>query len=163
MQTPHWILKVHQGLLKTETSLLIGLLLSMILIAVIQIILRNFFEIGLLWAQSYLRIVVLWITLLGAMLATRTQQHIAIDVLKQRLNTQWQQYLQRCMDLFSASICFLMSYHSAIFIHSEYQEAGIAFANIPMWLCEVIIPFAFVIIACRYLLTALFKLPPAPL
>ena len=163
MQAPHWILKIHQGLLKTETSLLIGLLLSMILIAVIQIILRNFFEIGLLWAQSYLRIVVLWITLLGAMLATCNHQHIAIDVFKQRLNPQWQSILQRLMDLFSASICFLMSYHSAVFIHSEYQDASIAFANIPMWLCEAIIPFAFVIIASRYLLTTLFKLPPAQL
>ncbi len=159
MQTPAWVCKTHQYLLKTESALLVLLLVSMIVIAVLQIVLRNFFDIGLLWAQSYIRIAVLWMTLLGAMLATRTKEHIAIDVLLHRLRANWQTLIHRFTDFFSAMICFIMTYHSSLFIYSEYQDGSIAFANIPMWLCEAIIPVAFSIIACRYLLTALFTLP----
>ena len=159
MQPPNWIYKTYQLLLKTEAAIIIGLLLSMIIIATVQIIMRNFFDAGLLWAESYIRISVLWLALLGAMLASCDNKHLAIDALTHKFNTQTQHWLKRLNALFSASICFLLSYHSSLFIYSEYQDGSTAFANIPNWLCEIIIPIAFGLIACRYLLTALFNLP----
>ena len=48
--------KLYQVLLKTETGLLVGLLSMMIVVAVIQIVMRNFWGAGLLWAESLLRI-----------------------------------------------------------------------------------------------------------
>lgn len=157
MQPSNWIYKTYQLLLKTEAAIIIGLLLSMILIATVQIIMRNFFDSGLLWAESYIRISVLWLALLGAMLASCDNKHLAIDALIHRFNKQVQHWLKRLNALFSAVICFLLSYHSSLFIYSEYQDGGTAFADIPNWLCEIIIPIAFGLIACRYLLTALFN------
>ena len=46
-------------------------LVSILVMALIQIVLRNVFDSGLLWAESFLRILVLWIAILGAMVATR--------------------------------------------------------------------------------------------
>ncbi len=162
MPLPDWVCKTHHLLLKTERFITIGLLLSMIVIAIVQIIMRNLFDSGILWAESYIRIAVLWIALLGAMLATRDDKHLAINALVHRFNDKAQHWLNRLNHLFSAIICFIISYHSTLFVYSEYQDGGIAFAKVPSWLCEAIIPFAFTLIACRYLLTALFDLKPRP-
>lgn len=153
-----FIRKLYQGLLKVETGLLIALVLSLILVAVIQIILRNFFDAGLFWAESYIRISVLWIALLGAMMGSRNHEHLAIDVFIHKFSPENQALIERITHLFSAIVCFILAYHSSLFIYSEYQEGTIAFAAIPNWACESIIPITFFVIAGRYLLSALFNI-----
>lgn len=153
----HWIHKLYKLLLKIETGLLTALLLSTILIAVAQIILRNLFDIGLFWAESYIRISVLWVVLLGAMIAARNNEHISIDFFVHKMNARVRLIVQRFTDLFSAVLCFIIAYHSVIFIQSEYESGGIAFGTIPNWFCESIIPFTFVVIAIRYLVSAIFN------
>ena len=49
-----------------ETALLSVILAAMILLATYQITLRNFFAAGLPWADEALRIMVLWLAMLGA-------------------------------------------------------------------------------------------------
>ncbi|MCW8949588.1 MAG: TRAP transporter small permease, partial [Sedimenticola sp.] len=53
-------------LLQVEDLLLSLLLTSMILLATSQILLRNFWDYSLTWGDPSLRLMVLWITLLGA-------------------------------------------------------------------------------------------------
>ena len=57
-----------------------------IFLALLQILLRNAFGFGFLWAESVLKILVLWIALLGAMVATREDHHIKIDLLERFLS-----------------------------------------------------------------------------
>ncbi|MBK6758569.1 MAG: hypothetical protein IPG70_13625 [Moraxellaceae bacterium] len=54
---------------RLEDSILVALLLAMIVLAVTQIALRNGFDTGITWADALLRVMVLWIALLGAMVA----------------------------------------------------------------------------------------------
>ncbi|NOQ34399.1 MAG: TRAP transporter small permease subunit [Methylococcaceae bacterium] len=158
MQTPNWANKAHDLLLKTEATITIGLLLSMITLATTQIIMRNLFDSGILWAESYIRIAVLWLALLGAMLASHHDKHLAIDAIMHKLSGRKQQWLKRFNDLFSSIICFIIAYHSTVFVYSEYEDGGIAFEQVPNWLCEAIMPIAFAMIACRYLIASLFNL-----
>jgi TRAP-type C4-dicarboxylate transport system permease small subunit len=158
MPLTHWIFKFYKLLHKTETGLLITLLLSMIVIAVVQIVMRNFFDSGLFWAESYVRISVLWVALLGAMIGSRSGKHVAIDFLVLKMSEKYRLMVRRITDLFTAVLCFIIAYHSSVFIHSEYQDGGLAFAKIPNWFCELIIPITFAVIACRYLVAAVFNL-----
>ncbi len=158
-----FIHKLYQGLLKIEIGFIVALLLSLILIAMVQIILRNFFDSGLFWAESYIRISVLWMALLGAMVASRRQQHLAIDVFVHKLNAKKRAMIEKITHIFTGLLCFIMAYHSSLFIHSEYQEGSIAFAIIPTWICEIIIPITFLIIGVRYFIAAVFNLPQAKL
>jgi len=66
---------------RLEDGVLVALLLTMISLAVSQIVLRNGFDTGITWADSLLRVLVLWIALIGALVATRQQQHINIDLI----------------------------------------------------------------------------------
>ncbi len=153
--------KVYQGLLKIETGLLIALLLSLISIAVVQIIMRNLFDSGLFWAESYIRISVLWMALLGAMIGSRNHEHLAIDVFIHKLSTKNRIFIARITHSFSGVLCFVIAYHSSLFVQSEYHDGGIAFSGIPNWLCESIIPLTFFVIGGRYLIAAIFNLSQA--
>jgi C4-dicarboxylate transporter, DctQ subunit len=147
--------KLHRLLLKTETLLLVIIVLSLILIAVTQVLLRNVFSGGLLWTDAYTRISVLWIAMLGAMLASRQQNHIAIDVAVQLLPAGWQKLAKRLNHGMTGLICFAAAWFSGDFLLQEYSYADKAFAEIPNWLCEAIIPFTFTVIALRYSIAAL--------
>ncbi|KAF3978934.1 MAG: TRAP transporter small permease subunit [Methylococcales symbiont of Iophon sp. n. MRB-2018] len=152
------ILKCYKFLLKTETGILVLLLLSMIVLAVVQIIMRNFFSAGFLWMDSFLRIALLWMTLIGAMVASRQGKHITIEVFSQVLSEHMQTIVKRITDTFTAVVCFMVMFYSFKFVKVEYEEGGLAFAFVPNWICESIIPFAFFIIGLRYILSALFDL-----
>jgi TRAP-type C4-dicarboxylate transport system permease small subunit len=148
-------------LLKVETGILVSLLLSMIIMAVVQIVMRNLFSSGIIWADSFVRITVLWLTLVGAMVASRNGKHIAIDGLLQTLNEDLQLWVRRFTDTFAAIVCLVVMYFSFVFVRLEYEDGGLAFENIPVWLCESIIPFAFLVIGLRYLISAIFNIRQA--
>ena len=146
--------KLHRFLLKTESLILVALLLSMILIAVVQILLRNFFGGGLLWADGYTRTCVLWVALIGAMIASRHHDHIAIEVLLQYLPRRKKGLAKRISYFLTSVVCFTAAWFSADFVLQEYRFGGKAFADIPAWISEAIIPFALAVIALRYCIAA---------
>jgi TRAP-type C4-dicarboxylate transport system permease small subunit len=130
----------------------------MIVLAVVQIVMRNFFTAGFLWVDSFVRIAVLWMALIGAMVASRDGKHITIEVLSQVFSEKMHGIIKRITDSFTAAVCFLVMYYSFLFVQIEYEEGGLAFAFVPNWVCESIIPFAFFIIALRYMVSAIFDL-----
>lgn len=132
-----------------ENSLLALALFIMIALASTQIIMRNFWDSGLAWGDTSLSILVLWVAMLGAMVATREQNHISIDLMSRFLSPRTKRMNQALLDLFTALVCGLLSYHSARFVMMEYEDGTIAFESVPAWLCEVIIPFGFGLIALR--------------
>lgn len=146
---------------KIEDGILIGLLLLMIFVAVLQIFLRNLFDSGILWGDPLVRTLVLWIGLIGAMVASRNNHHISIDLISRFLSDQMKKMTNLMISIFTTLVCAVMAYHSLVFVMMEKNEGVLAFANIPAWICESILPVSFVIISFRYLLFSficLFKL-----
>ena len=137
---------------KFEDGLLVIILSSMILFAVYQIISRNLLGEGIVWIDPLLRTLVLWVGLSGAVVATRTDNHIRIDVFAKYFPPQILKYIQRMVYLFTISICLLIAWHAARFVYSEYEYQTIAFSGIPAWVTALIIPVSFSLIAIRYAL-----------
>jgi TRAP-type C4-dicarboxylate transport system permease small subunit len=135
-----------------EDSLLVIILGSMIIFAVYQIIARNLFGEGVVWIDPLLRTLVLWVGLAGAVVATRTDNHIRIDIFAKYFPPHMLIYVQRIAYLFTLSVCLLIAWHAARFVYSEYEYNTIAFSGIPAWLTAVIIPVSFLLIAIRYVL-----------
>ena len=133
-----------------EDSLLVMILSSMIILAVYQIISRNLFSEGIVWIDPLLRTLVLWVGLAGAVVATRTDHHVKIDVFAKYLPGNLLPYVQRLVYLFTLLICLLIAWHAARFVISEYEYGTIAFAGVPAWSTAVIIPVSFLLIAIRY-------------
>lgn len=143
-----------RGLHAVEDAALVLLLLGMILLAVAQILLRNLADQSLVWADPFLRIAVLWIGLLGATIAARDNSHIAIDIASRYLPERLARASGVLLSLFAAVVCALVGWHAALFVRDEYAGGAYAFAQVPAWLCEAIMPVAFALIAVRYLLIA---------
>ena len=61
-----------------ENVALVTLLSSMMLIAVGQIVLRQVFSTGIIWADELVKIIVLWLAMFGAVAAARDNRHIRI-------------------------------------------------------------------------------------
>jgi len=135
---------------KIEDGLLVMILSTMIVLAVYQIISRNLFSEGVVWIDPLLRTLVLWVGLSGAVVATRTDNHIRIDVFAKYLPKYLLPYIQRLVYLFTLSICLLIAWHAGRFIYSEYEYGTIAFSGIPSWVTGLIIPLSFTLIAIRY-------------
>ncbi len=135
---------------RIEAGALVTLLGTMIVLAVVQIILRNFFDSGILWGDAFLRVLVLWLTLLGSMVAARGNDHIRVDVVLRYLPERWADVSARIAALFTSSICLLMAYASFRFVMIEYEEGLVAFGSVPTWACEVIIPVAMAVMGVRY-------------
>lgn len=99
-----------------------------------------------------LRMLVLWVGLAGAVVATRTDNHIRIDVLLKYMPERFRAYVHRLVYLFTSSVCLLITWHAYRFVYSEYEYGSVAFASVPTWVTALILPVGFFFIATRYLL-----------
>ena len=146
--------KLDQLLRYFENAVLTFLLGGMILLAVIQIGLRNFADTGFQWADPVLRILVLWLGLVGAIAATRDGKHINIDILSKYVAGRWQAATNVVTELFAAIVCALVGYFSYEFVLGEAEFGLIGPGNVPVWVYQSIITVAFMLIAFRYLVRA---------
>ena len=144
---------------RIEDGFLVGLLLLIIGMAVVQILLRNLLEGGIVWGDVLVRILVLWIGLFGAMVASRKGNHICIDAVTRYFPKRFRDLVRCITELFTAVVCSIMVYYSVQFVRMEFRDGGMAFDQVPAWVCEAVIPFAFAVIALRYfvLMTISFK------
>ncbi len=141
----------NQRLHRVEDALLVALLSAMILLASTQILLRNFFDSGIVWIDPILRVLVLWLGLIGATVATRNNKHIRIDLLSRYFERNTHRLIQSIVGQVSAWTCLLVAWHGFRWIHLDYQDGMTSFAGIPAWMLEVVIPVTFTLIGLRYL------------
>lgn len=135
---------------RIENMLLVGFLSAMIGLAIFQIILRNMFQSGYTDGDSMLRILVLWVGMLGAVVATRERKHIAIDVLTRYISERAQTIVGLIVEIFVFIVCAIITWYSARMVMIDYEDGGTAFSQVPIWAMELILPIAFAIITLRY-------------
>jgi TRAP-type C4-dicarboxylate transport system permease small subunit len=145
-----------------EDALLVLLLSAMILLAGGQIVLRNGFDAGLVWADPLLRVLVLWVGLVGAMAAARADRHITVDVLSRLLPEGPRRYARALTDVCTAAVCAVVAWQAGRFVVTEFQGGAIAFADVPAWLCELVLPLGFGVMGLRYLALGVGRLRGAP-
>ena len=146
--------RLQRAVLLFEDALLVVLLTAMIAVAGAQILLRNAFDSAILWADPLLRVAVLWVGMIGAMVATRYDKQITIDAVSRFLPQHWKNRLRVVTDLFTAAVSAVVAWSAFRLMMADRADGGIAIASVPVWVCESILPVAFAVIALRYLLFA---------
>lgn len=155
---PRFIKQLLAGLRWAEDALLALLLGAMICVAASQVVLRNFFDSGLYWGDSAVRVMVLWVAMFGAMVASRRDEHIRIDIVSRFASAWLQPHLVRVTSLFTCFVLLLFAWASFEFVQYEYEDQTIAFGQVPAWACEAVMPFGAAVMAVRYALHTLW--PP---
>jgi TRAP-type transport system small permease protein len=133
-------------------GLLCLLLVAMIVLACLQIILRTFFSGGLLWADPLLRYMVLWSGMLGAVVATRENKHIAIDVVGYLAPKQVKPWTRLLIDLFSSLVAAILTWAAVTFVRNEHLFGGSLLLTIPSWIWNLIFPTAFGLMTLHFFL-----------
>jgi TRAP-type C4-dicarboxylate transport system permease small subunit len=152
------IVRLIKAVNKIEDWLLISMLATMVILAVTQIVYRNFSGGGVAWIDPLLRMLVLWVALSGAVIASRTDNHIRIDFFAKYISGKYYIYIKRVVHAYCVVICVVIAWYSIKFVQMDYEYETVAFAGIPAWITELIIPVAFGLMALRYFL--LFLSPP---
>ena len=145
-----WLWRLDAGLARVETLLLATTLFVMIGLAVLQIGLRNLVGTSWFWIDPANRLLVLWLALLGALVATRRGEHIAIDALRHYVSGVWGLVIERSAAGFAVVITGIMAWQSTRFVIDEYTFGTTTFAELPAWPFELIMPIAFGLMALRF-------------
>ena len=139
----HKLVRVLRYLKNIEEVLLVIAFVALVGLAFTQVILRNGFETSIIWADIAIRILVLWVTMLGAMVATQKKKHIKIDLAEQFLTPKQYRYVRGFGRFFAAAMMLIAAYYCLQMTMLEYEFGTIAFANVPTWVCQSILPIGF--------------------
>ena len=158
--------RVDKAIARFEGWLLILFLSLMVFLTFIQVILRSLFiytHMGwandlmgsLDWAEPLVRLLVLWVTFLGASLVTGESKHIKIDLLTQIIPASWLPLVDVLLSLAGALVTALMLKASLFYVGTEMSFGGNLFLNVPTWIGQLIIPVGFLLMCFRFLVRGL--------
>ncbi len=134
-----------------ETGLLVAVLSSMVLLATSQIFIRNSGLAGFAWADEALRIMVLWVAMLGAVAACRQQRHVSIDALSRLVPAGVARWFHRLGALFAALVSAFLCWYSYLFVSDSLAAGDLVLGGaVPAWTVQMILPAGFLLISVRY-------------
>lgn len=151
-----FIRRISSALLLIEQSCVVVLLGVMVVLAFLQVILRNFFSGGFIWGDILLRHLVLWLGFIGASIAVEREKHISIDIIGRIVPPRAAAMIRILTNIFAMVVSFYLAKAGLTFLQSE-KETGdilmtIAQQPLPAWWFQIIIPAGFGLIAFHFLL-----------
>ena len=134
-----------------ENLLLVGLLGGMMLLSVAQIIAREVFETGFFWSGELIKIMVLWLAMVGAVAACREDRHIRIDAISHLLSERAIGIVRLLVDTFAAGVCAVIAWHAWRYVQLEMEWEDTVLIDTPAWIIHLIMPVAFGLLSYRFL------------
>lgn len=155
-------------LARVEGWLIVLMLWLMVLLTFAQVALRSLYTYGhLQWANSmlghmdgsgpFVRLLVLWLTFLGASLLTRDGKHINIDIFSSILPERWLPAREVLLASMCTVISAIMFKVCVDYIRMEMAFGGTTSFNLPAWMGQVILPAGFALLCFHFLIKALHE------
>jgi len=107
------------------------------------------------WMEPLSRLLVLWLTFLGASLVTGENRHIKIDIMSALLPAKWSPYRGFVLSLACTIIMALMLRSSIGYLRSEMEFGTEMFLSIPTWVGQLILPLGFSLLLFRFFIQGL--------
>lgn len=140
-----------------EIWLIATLAIALVLLSGLQIVLR-LLEHGLVWLDPLLRVLVIWVALLGAVAAAGLDKHINLDIVGRLLKGKALRAARIVAFGFAALMSLVMLRASLGLIAVDRESATMLMDQVPTWWAELILPVAFGLLALRFAIRA-FSLP----
>ena len=141
-----------------EITVIALLLFALVFFGCLQIVLRNFYHRGIIWADPLMRHIVLWLGCLGAAFATTKMRHINIDVFTRFLPPKLLRIRNKIIFLATAVAASALGFAALKLVIDERSFGEEAFLGVDVWLLQAVLPIAFFLIAYRSLLNLM--VPP---
>ena len=140
-----------------ENVALMVLLGTMIGVAVFQIVNRQLLDgmFTLSWADELVRLIVLWLAMVGSIAACRDNKHIRIDLITHILTGSVITWIKIVVDVFAAGVCAMIGWQAYRLIQEQISWGDTVLSNVPLWLVHAIVPLAFTLISYRFVVRVL--------
>jgi TRAP-type C4-dicarboxylate transport system permease small subunit len=135
-----------------ENAALVILLGALMLLAVGQIVMRMFFSIGFVWADELVKLLVLWITLVASIAASRSDRHLRIDIVSHFVAPKYARFPRVIVDVFAAVMCGILAWQSWRYLQLTIEFEDTVLIDVPAWIAYGLLPLAFVMMCYRFLL-----------
>lgn len=142
-------------LTRIEGWCLVLFLSVMVILAFLQVLLRNLFGTGISWGDPLVRQMVMWVGFTGAALAASSDRHISIDALTRFIGERLRHAIKAATNAFGALVCYYLTAAAWGLVMSEKEAGGALFLGIPQWGAEAIIPAGYVLLCIHFFLNAL--------
>ena len=106
---------------------------------------------GLLWTQKIALVALLWVSLLGASMATYERAHLALELGEKLWPKLWLHSIKALAHAVTSAFCLALAYSSVrIVIYHIDTGTMVDPLQFPRWIAVIILPYAFVAMAIRF-------------
>lgn len=138
-------------------TILVLSFVTMLALAALQVVLRVFFQTGVVWGDEAARNLVIWVGFFGAALASRQGKHFHVDAIGQVMPARLRRVAAVTTDLFAAGVCVFLVRAAATFVTVGIDAESVAFLGISQRAMAMIVPVGFGLVGLQCLLRAVFK------
>lgn len=108
---------------------------------------------GIVWGDTLLRQWVLWLGFLGASIAVNHNKHISIEVFSNFSSLYWKRIIKAFTRFSAGIISGFLTWAAWSFMQFEKDSQSVLFLDIPVWIFQTILPYSFMIIAIRFIIS----------
>ncbi len=133
--------KISFSLNRRIQTLVCAMGISMAVIVAVQVFCRYALNHSLFWSEELARLILVWLTFLGATVAYYHKAHPGVDGLYRRLSVRWQKGAALLVHIASLSLFAVMIYSGfqfAWFVRLQITPA----LNLPKWVIMAVVPVA---------------------
>ncbi len=141
-----------------ENATLVILFVAMMLLAVVQIAMRVFFSSGFVWSSELIKLIVLWITLVASIAASRSNRHLRIDIVSHFVPERYARAPRMIVDAFAMAVCAVLAWQSWKYVQLTIEFEDTVLIDVPAWIPYSMLPFAFALMTYRFLIASLTEL-----
>ena len=132
-----------------EDALAVGALVLMAAIPIVEAAIRPVFPTGIPGSRMWVQHLALWIGFLGAAVAARRGELLALSAGPSMVPEAWKPRLASFSGAVGTVVSVVLAYASVILIHAEWQGGRELALGVPVWAAEGIMPVGFLLIGWR--------------
>jgi len=129
----------------------VAVLLFLVAMSFLQVVLRQFFGGGILWCDTLLRHLVLWVGFLGAARAAAEEKHFAFEAVTEHLPARLHGVAAGLARLTAVAVALLLAKAAWVFMLEERSAVDPLFTAgnlaVPGWPFAAILPVGFLLVA----------------
>jgi TRAP-type C4-dicarboxylate transport system permease small subunit len=153
--------KAERFLVSVEKAILTGFVAFMTALAFAQVALRHLgrmtgVPLSLLWGETLLRHLVLWLGFLGACVAASEDKQFAMDAMNRVWSPRGRAIAAAVCHVFTVIVCAGLLAASVGFFREEMANPEplftLAGVGVPAWIFETILPVGFVLLLVHYVI-----------
>lgn len=116
----------------------------------------EYFPGGFVWAQKVALVMMLWVALLGASMATYERSHLALELGEKLWPRRWLHLIKATAHAVTSAFCIglLVASVQIVLDHADKATSVEPLVWFPRWLALIVVPYAFAAMAVRFLAQA---------